>query len=151
MKILQGQDLMLFVNQNGEKKSIAAATNHTLTISAESKDISNKDLAAGEWTAQEYGLLSWTVSSENMAAIDPQGYSYEDLIDLMINKTEVECVFGGHTGTGDVPEGGWKPETGKGYSGKAIITNIQLNAPNGDNVTFTIDLSGKGALTKVSA
>lgn len=31
-----------------------------------------------------------------------------------------------------------------------IITNIDVNAPNGDNATFKVDFTGVGALTKVA-
>lgn len=49
-----------------------------------------------------------------------------------------------------VPTDGWTAKAGKGYTGQMIITNIDFNAPNGDNATFKVDFTGVGALTKVA-
>ena len=48
-----------------------------------------------------------------------------------------------------VPETGWTPKTGQGWTGEAFITNVEENQPNGDNATFTVDFTGTGPLTKV--
>ena len=48
-----------------------------------------------------------------------------------------------------VPETGWLPMTTGQYKGKVVITSLELNAPNGDNATFTASFEGVGALTKV--
>ena len=36
------------------------------------------------------------------------------------------------------------------YKGKVVITSLELNAPNGDNATFTASFEGVGALTKTA-
>ena len=74
---IKGGDLMLFVNN----KSIAYATNHTLEISAELQDVSNKDEGAGDWATQEVGLLSWTASTENLYSLDGAGNNFATLYD----------------------------------------------------------------------
>ncbi len=61
MAITKGGDLMLFVGG----KSIAYATNHTLSISADTKETSTKD-SGGLWQTSEVGMLSWSCSSENL-------------------------------------------------------------------------------------
>lgn len=43
-KVIKGADLMIFA----DSKSIALATNHTLTISADTKETSSKD-SGGKW------------------------------------------------------------------------------------------------------
>lgn len=54
----------------------------------------------------------------------------------------------------NVPSGGWSPRAiaataySKGYVGNMIITSIELNAPNGENATFTVNFTGVGALTR---
>ncbi len=50
----------------------------------------------------------------------------------------------------EVPEGGWTPVTTGQYKGKVVITSLELNAPNGDNATFTASFEGVGALTKTA-
>ena len=37
----------------------------------------------------------------------------------------------------EVPTTGWTAKDDFGYTGKAIITNLEANTPNGDNATFT--------------
>lgn len=166
MAIVKGGEIMLFVSTTDGTgyKSIAQATNHTLTISADTIDISTKDIHAGKWTAADVNMLSWTCSSENLVCDDPQGVSYEDLVEMMINKQEIYGVFGQYgnktagtdstTGDVNVPEGGWIPtnnDTKKdGLKGKMVITNLVKNAPNGDNASFTVDFTGVGPLERLA-
>ena len=49
-----------------------------------------------------------------------------------------------------VPTNGWKAKAGDGYTGQMIITNLEKNAPNGENATIKVDFTGVGALTKVA-
>ena len=56
MSKIKGGDMMLFLNS----KSIAYATSHTLTISGDTQDTSNKDEGGGDWASSEIGKLSWT-------------------------------------------------------------------------------------------
>lgn len=149
MSKIQGGNLMLFLG--GE--SIAYATNHTLEISGETKDTSNKDEGAGSWASEEVGLLSWTVSTENLYSEDGEGKVYADLFDLMVAKEPIAAVFSLKSQADSVttvPEGGWTSSTPK-YTGNVIITSLSLNAPNGEYATFSANFSGVGALTKVNA
>lgn len=148
MSKIKGGNLMLFING----KSIAYATNHTLEISAETKDTSNKDEGGGNWAAEEVGLLSWTASSENLYSTDGAGTKYEDLYDAMIAKTPIAAVFclrSEADSVTSVPQNGWTPSVPK-YTGNVIITSLSLNAPNGEYATFTANFNGVGALTKVN-
>ena len=145
MSKIKGGDLMLFVNS----KSIAYATNHTLEITGETSDTSNKDEGGGDWAAQQVNLLSWSASSENLYSLDGNGSNFDDLFDLMIAKTPIQAVFAPKTeSTTDVPENGWTSSTG--YTGKVVITSLSVNAPNGDYATFTAQFQGVGALTKTA-
>lgn len=145
MKV-QGGDLMLFV----DGKSIAYATSHTLNIDGETQDTSNKDEGAGGWASNEVSILSWSATSDNLYSEDGEGNNYEDLFDLMIAKTPIDAVFAKKSeNVVDVPTGGWTAAT-KGYKGKVVITNLTLNAPNGEYATFTAQFQGVGALEKKS-
>ena len=144
MKV-QGGDMMLFI----DSKSIAYATNHTLTISGETQDTSNKDEGAGGWASNEVSILSWSATSDNLYSVDGQGNNFEDLFDLMITKTPITAVFAKKSQASsvvDVPTGGWT--AGVGYQGTVVITNLTLNAPNGEYATFTAEFQGVGALQK---
>lgn len=50
-----------------------------------------------------------------------------------------------------VPTAGWTAKAGDGYTGQMIITNLEKNAPNGENATIKVDFTGVGALMKVTA
>ena len=151
MAIIKGGDLMLFVGGH----SIGYATNHTLSINADTKETSTKD-SGGKWQTSEAGILSWTASSENLMSNDQQGVGYQQLVDYMINRTTVVGVFTLEGNSTDldthkldnVPTGGWTPDNSTPtLTGNMIITSVEMNAPNGENATFTVNFTGNGALT----
>ena len=166
--------MMLFIKEaNGTVKSIAFATSHTLTVSTDTQQTSTKD-DGGKFQSSDYGIISWSATSENLCSYDGAGYNYQDLINLMLSQTKVTATFSieGSSGstypyasklnsvddaTGDV----WSPmntgtvgsATGKsmGYTGTVLITSVEVNAPNGENATFTVQLQGDGPLEATAA
>lgn len=155
MGIIKGSDMMLFCKEGtGTVKSIAQATNHTLNISADTVDISTKDIHRGEWKASEVNMLSWTASSENLVADDAQGYNYSKLLQLMTSRTKITGYFGladtSKSTDGNVPSGGWINKSTDYMTGEMVITNLTLNAPNGDNASFSVDFTGVGPLKPTS-
>lgn len=138
-KKIKGQELMLFVNG----KSIAYATNHTLNLSAELADVSNKDEGSGDWKVQEVKQMSWEATTENLYSVD----GYDSLFTLMTAKTPITAVFAPKTESDiNVPSGGtWTASSG--YTGNVIINSIAVNAQVGDYATFTVNFTGVGALT----
>ena len=138
-KKIKGQELMLFVNG----KSIAYATNHTLNLSAELADVSNKDEGSGDWKVQEVKQMSWEDTTENLYSVD----GYNSLFTLMTAKTPITAVFAPKTETDiNVPSGGtWTASSG--YTGQVVINSIAVNAQVGDYATFTVNFTGVGALT----
>lgn len=145
MSKIKGGDLMLFV----DGKSIAYATSHTLSISGDTQDTSNKDEGGGNWASSEVSILNWTASSDNLYSTDGEGNNFEDLFDIMIAKTPVQAVFclKSQMNLTDVPTGGWTPSVPK-YVGNVVITSLEVNAPNGEYATFTAQFTGVGALEK---
>ena len=141
MSIIKGGDMMLFVNG----KSIGYATSHTLSLNADTKETSTKD-SGGKWQTSEVGILSWSASSENLCSNDQEGVGYEDLVELYLTRATITGVFaleGNSTDLEDgkldeVPDNGWTPKHSNGYTGKMIITSIELNASNGENATFSV-------------
>ena len=139
MSKIKGGDMMLFIGG----KSIAFATSHTLTINADTTDTSNKDEGGGGWRSEDVNLLSWEATTENLMG-SGQGNDYDSLVTMMFAKQPVDAVFGQKSSDAtDVPTGGW---TGTGYSGKVLITSIEINATNGETATFTATFTGVGAL-----
>ena len=141
--IIKGDELMLFKND----QSLAFATAHTLTISGSTIDISSKD--HGYWGASEIGNITWEITSENLYT----DADYDALFSAMINKQKVTVKFG-HASNYDVNGldtlSYWSPATTGLYTGEAFITSLTANANTGENATFSVTLSGAGALKKVA-
>ena len=144
-RIIKGDELMLFNNE----KSIAYATSHTLTINGNTIDISSKD--HGFWGASEMGNITWEITSENLFT---ESY-YEQLFDAMINKTPLTVAFGFASdwdvnGLSGNQTDYSLDKSSAFYSGQAYITSLTANANTGENATFSITLTGSGALNKTS-
>lgn len=145
MSKIKGGDLMLFLGG----KSIAYATSHSLEITGETTDTSNKDEGGGDWSSQEVSILSWSASSENLFSEDGAGDNFDDLFDLMVAKTPIDAVFAKKSeATTDVPPEGWTKGSAPTYEGKVVITSLSLNAPNGEYASYTAQFQGVGALVK---
>ena len=146
-QILKGDELMLFKN----KKSIAYATSHVLTITGNTVDIASKD--HGFWGASEVGSLTWEITSENLYTQD----AYDELFDAMVACEPIDVAFGkvsNYDKNGiDNSTANWAPDTateGSVKYGKAVITSLVANANTGENATFSITLTGQGAITKTA-
>ncbi|MDR1556796.1 MAG: phage tail protein [Tannerellaceae bacterium] len=144
---LLGNDLMIFVGG----KAIALATSHTLSLTAEMKSTSSKD--TGNWAASIPGGKSWEMTSENVysADADTTQASYATLVDKWLADERVEVHFGipkNADAASEVPSTGWSLPDGS-YKGYAYISSISANAPNGENATFSVTLTGTGKLSKI--
>lgn len=136
-----GKDLMLFVGG----KAIALSTSCKITMSAETIDTQSKD--SGVWNEKDVKKIGWSCSSDSVFSADADVNSYDALFALMIAAQPVEIAFGIPSNKStEFPAGGWLLPS-KPYTGKAIITSLDLNAPDGDKATFSISLDGTGALT----
>lgn len=151
--VILGSELMLFVKgASGKTKALAASTSCKLTINANTLETSSKD--SGKWTENQPAKLSWNCSSDNLFTIN----DYNELMDKCINREKVTVMFttahdfNNKDGVGS----GWtESETAdenymKAWTGEAIITSIDMNAPDGDNATYTISMTGSGALKQVT-
>ena len=143
---IKGDDLMMFDNAG---KSIAFATSHTLTISADTADTSTKD--HGVWGSTEVNKLSWELSSDNLYVVD----EFDKLVEAMMSRQPVKIYFGlkkENDPTKTVADGdyeNWTVASGA-YSGDAIITSINANANTGENATYSVSYKGVGKLVKVT-
>ena len=141
--IVKGDELMLFK----DNKSLAYATSHTLSITGNTVDISSKD--HGYWGASEIGNITWEITSENLY-VDSE---FDNLFTAMVAKSPITVTFGhadnyNANGLGDSSTN-WIPYASVGakyYQGPAIITSLQANANTGENATYSITLTGNGAL-----
>lgn len=141
--VIEGQDLVLYIEVAGVPTPVAHSTSHTLEPSAETRNRLSKD--TGKWKNKVAGLLDWKAGCEVLAMYDE--YSYHDLFALMVARTPVTLKLAGRDAidTND----NWKPEQigDTYYEGDAIITSLPLTAPNNADATFSISFEGTGALT----
>lgn len=143
-KIIKGRDLMLFDDKG---KSFAWATNHTLTITADSAEITSKD--HGIYGASEITKITWEITSENLYT----DTDFATMFDKVITATPITIRFGIKAETDNtktVADGdysNWSCGT-LYYEGSAVITNLQANANNGDNASYSVTFTGSGKLVK---
>lgn len=143
---------MLFLKKDNAWQSIGFATNHTLSVSADTKETTNKDEGNGDWQSSEVGTLSWSVTTENlMDDTKKNGATYDTLFDIMTKKEHIKGVFGPKTDAEITDTNGWTPDLEKCRMGDMIITSLEENAQNGENVTFSATFTGVGALKKYAA
>jgi predicted secreted protein len=150
--IVKGTDLMVFATIGSTLKSIAFATNHSLTIGSNSTEISTKDSGGGKWIETNVQKLNWSMTTENLFTFEGggDGQSFDDLFQQMVKREPLKLVFAlenSLTKPDVVPSGGWDPSTKPKYEGMAFITDLSVNAPDGDNASFTCTFTGTGALT----
>lgn len=146
--IIKGNALMLFDSTGA---SYAYATSHTLSISAETSDLTvqTKDHANGIWSDAEVSKYSWEITSENLYTTN----DYDKLFDSMTSGQPIDVKFGLGKSTQDTTDSKivhWTVD-GAHYEGKALITSLQANANTGENATYSLTLTGVGSITKVAA
>lgn len=147
-KVIKGRDLMLFDDQG---KSFAFATSHTLSISAETADISSKD--HGIWGGSEVTKFSWEITSENLYTED----NYDDLFDLMLAGEPITVRFGlksqndNSLNVADGDYDNWTSKNAGYYEGSVVITSLSANANNGENATYSVTFTGAGKITRHQA
>ena len=145
-KVIKGKDLMLFQKVENVYKTLAEASNHTLSISVETMEASSKD--SGKWGDSEPGRMAWEMGTENLFV----QADFDTLFDALLKGEKLVVAFeiasNADSDTG-VPPGGWQIGPG-GYEGLVLITALNANAPNGENATYTATFKGCGPLTRRS-
>lgn len=140
--VIQGQDLVLYINVAGTPTPVAHSTSHTLEPSGETRDRVSKD--TGKWRHKVMGLVGWTAGCEALACYD--GFSYKDLFALFVNREPVTLKLAGRDAVDS--NDNWVPEQvgDTFFEGEALILSIPLTAPNNEDATFSISLEGTGEL-----
>ena len=134
---VNGTLISIYKDVSGTLTKIANATSHSIDISKDMIDVTNKDSAgAKEFIAGEYGYtLNVEGIFEDDASVSASGLSYKDLLTDLLAGTSVTVVMTTDS-TGD-----------QKLTGAAFFSSLSLSAPNNDKATFTGTLQGTGALT----
>jgi predicted secreted protein len=129
--IINGTDLLLYV----EGVAVAGATTHSLTLNSETRDTTNKDTA--KWRTVRGGRLTWGLSGSGMFSFDAT-FGHAQLMALLIAGTVVTLKFSTEV-AGNTH-----------YSGEAIITKCDMEAPDGQNTTYSYEFVGYGPLASAT-
>lgn len=146
-KMKEGGNIMLFAYTTGGYKSVAHASSHTLSLSADSEEINTKDAGGFAWT--EPGKINWEISVDSFYT--NEGYSF--FMGKMLAKEDFKVCFGPKAESDDSPsvnlnsDGNWTPASSYVYYGTVGITSLDWTAAQGSKSTFTATLVGKGSLS----
>lgn len=140
--VIEGQDLVLYIDVAGTPTPVAHSTSHTLEPSGETRDRVSKD--TGKWKTKVMGLLDWTAGCEALACYD--GYTYKDIFALFVARAPVTIQIAGRDAV-DANDNWTAEQVGDTYfEGDALIANLPLNMPNNEDATFSISFEGTGEL-----
>ena len=145
-----GSNIMLFVKGTNGYESVAHASSHTLSMSAETEDVVSKD--TGKFGLTEVNRINWEISVDSFYT--DSGYSF--FFEKMIAKEPFLVCFGLKAaaeiaGTpADVnvtADGNWTPNSSNVYYGQVIISNLDWTADAGSKSTFSCTLQGQASLS----
>ena len=148
---VKGSDIMLFTYQSNGYKSIAHGTSHSLSLSADTEDINDKD--AGIYGKTEVNKINWSITADHLYTTA----DYDKLFQTMTYMKPITVVFGlkADAEIGGTPAdvnidsaGYWTSNTSYIYGGKAIITSLDWQADAGSRSTISVTLQGQGGITK---
>ena len=111
--------------------------NATLNRSAETIDATSKD-TEGNWMESIAGFKSWGVEMEAAYVADDAAYKVLEDAYLKGDNVYVLIIFGQPTDS----------STGNAMTGEATITDFPIEVPYNDLVTYSLTLTGSGALAK---
>jgi len=143
--IIKGNMLMVFYGG----AALGFSTNSTATVTTNTTTVTTKD--HGDYPSTLAQSISWEITSENLYTNDAA-----TLIAAQLNKQPVQITFAPASNYSNTDEKGIVTDAGGAdkswtagtavLSGKALISSISINAPSGDNATYTVTFQGSGSL-----
>jgi len=135
MAIQNATDVVLSVTTAAGLEPIAHCTSASISVNMDLRDSTTK--SSSGWQDNLGGLKSWELSGDAFVEVDPTtdgSKAYlEELYTAWNAGSAVECTFG---------------MTGLTFTGDALITSISIDAGVEENATYSISLTGTGAITK---
>ena len=134
MSRILGEDSIFYVKMNGEWLPISCETSSPLSENVEMLNTTTRD--NNGWRTEKPTLQSYSISVEALLQLDDESpdsgiVSYNKLRQMKRNRELIE----------------WKRETFGGWyidQGKAYITEISDSNAVGEEITFSMSLSGFG-------
>jgi predicted secreted protein len=132
--IINGHNLRIKIGGT----AIAKATECSVSISGDVREVAHKDIGTGVgagWSSAEYGTKSWEAQC---SALYAESETFETIFTAFNASTKVTFEFSdGVTGN-------------KKMTGTAVITSIEQNAPNNEEVTYSVSFKGDGPLVRAN-
>jgi len=113
--------------------AVAKATDCSIEFTVGERTVSHKDITTG-WGAVDAGEFSATISTSALYSED-DGESFATLWAAFNTKAYVTLKFSTEV-AGD-----------KYYTGSFMISNLSINAPNNESVTYTASFKNNGAVS----
>ena len=129
MTVTKGLDILIYAGTGGSKQAIGGQKGCTLTMEADTIDISNKNDFG--WASTIAGAKSWSVACDGQFIADDQGQ--QALFDAFVAGTDVQVEMKNTAET-------------VYFAGKAAITSLEVDAQFDDVCTLSMELQGIGAL-----
>lgn len=134
-----GIDYLLKVEDSatpGTYITVGGARGASINMSADEIDVTTKDSAG--WREKASSFKSWEVSHDGLILNGNTGF--EELMDAYMNGTNVliQFTYAGAEGTEE-------------YAGECLISSIDLDAGYDAEATYSVALSGTGALSRTTA
>lgn len=136
MTQVKGIDFILSVNTGTDATpvwtKVAGQKGGTLNRKADSVETTSKD--SNGFKEFEPSFIEWGIDADGMYVFDDVGFSA--LEDAFMNRTKIKVQVA--------------TPSGEKYSGSVVITDLPLDLPYDDMVTYKATLQGSGALTKTT-
>ena len=131
MAVTKGLDILIYAGTSGgSKQAIGGQKGCTLTMEADTIDVSNKNDFG--WASTIGGAKSWSVSCDGQFVADDAGQ--QALFDAFVAGTDVDVEMK------NTAESVY-------FAGKATITSLEVDAQFDDVCALSMELQGVGALT----
>lgn len=145
MATIKGQNLRILLGPDtSHLQCVAAAQSCTVHVSAVVGDSSSKD-SEGDWEVKEVTGLQWDAETTALVYADADSGA-RDLSELTIGQTYY--LRFAHTAQTANSKNRNPINTDASYYGKAILTDLQINAQDRQEVTYTAKFIGDGDLAE---
>jgi hypothetical protein len=140
---MKGQNLRILIGSPA--KCVAFSTGCTYHLSSTLEDASTKDDVGG-FQKQEVTGMAGDISCDALYSVDTDSGAVngEAALDMVLAGQEVDVEFSPTEGDKN------RTATGTKYTCKAIVNDISINAPNRQNVTYTIQMQMNSKPVKVT-
>ena len=130
MDKIKGLEVLLYVGTN----VVAGQRGASLSMSADEIDITDKTTEG--YKAYLAGLKEWSISCDGLVVVNDT--AYDALVEAFLAGDEIEIELKNEAGT-------------FGYKGTVSIASMDFDAQYDDALTYSCELRGASALTKVGA